>query len=364
MMKKLILILSLLSISGICAKNWQVVNNGLGGPVTSILVDSANNRLVVGGEFSYVNGNFQRSIAVCDGTVFDSIGTFACSPLLALGEWQGNLVATDCNNILSYQNNSWTPLGLGFSGSAFCFLEKDSFLYVGGGFNSLNNQSASGLVLWNGHVWQNIPLPYSQGSITDIEFFRNTLYVVGQFPDSTGDTFTKVLKRNCGCGGWTDITYDTISSVITTGVQTIPGGMTGELAWASSLEVYKDELYLGGRFSKTDSSTGNSIIRYDGIAWHDVAGGLAFQDSLGQNFLGQVYTMHEWNGLLYIGGFFKFAGGISASNIAVWDGTNWQSLGGNFNQSISTITDWNNELYVGGRFTSIDGISAKYIAKY
>lgn len=359
-MKKIILILSLLSISGICAKNWQVVNNGLDGAVNDIFADTVNNRLVVGGVFAHVNGNFSPSLAVCDGTVFDSLGTFRCTPLIAIGQHKGDLVATDCGRILSYKNNTWTPLGLGFNGSAFCFLEKDSLLYVGGGFNSLNNQSASGLVLWNGQTWQNISLPYERGSILDMEFFRNTLYVLGQFPDSTGDTFSKVLRRNCSCGTWTDITFDTSFSAM----QTVQGGMTGEYAWASCLEVYQDKLFLGGKFSKADGSSGNSLIYYDGFSWHDVADGLTFQGVGGQIYSGQVNAMHVWNNFLYVGGYFDYAGGTPASNVAIWDGANWWVIGGKFNQSILTITDWNNELYVGGRFTKIDSNTVKYIAKY
>lgn len=341
-MKTLLKVLSLFSLTGVCAQNWQSVSSGLD-DIVRVILPRDTTSLIVGGDFLNVNNIPQRSIASWNGTGFDSIQELNCMPLLSLGNYDGNVCATNCGNIFSNQNGSWSQIGQGFNGTAFCYLQTDSLLYVGGGFNSLNGQPCSGLSMWNGLVWKNISLPYFGGSVSDIALLNGTLYVVGQFPDSTGDTFTKILKKNCGCGGWTDIT-DCIK---------------GDLAWAGSLAVYKGELYVGGKFKKSDGSIGNSIARYDGVIWRDVDNGLAYQ-----NLLGQVYSMHVWNDLLYVGGYFQYAGGIQASNIATWDGQVWRSLGGVFNKSILSITDWRNELYVGGAFTKIDGVDVKYLARH
>ncbi|MEN9582104.1 MAG: hypothetical protein RL641_58 [Candidatus Parcubacteria bacterium] len=342
-MKTLLQIIVFLSLGAVCAQQWQVVENGLSGPVRSLMPDTTHNRLVIGGEFFYVNGNPQKSIATWDGQVLDSAGTFFCNPNFSLGMWQGNACATDCNSLKSYQNGAWTTLGSGFDGTALCYLSSGGVLYVGGGFNSINSQPSSGLAVWNGSVWQNILLPYLGGSVLDIATMNGVLYIVGQFPDSTGDTFTKVLKYGCGCSGWVDISV----------------AIAGSSAWASSLEVYKGELYLAGSFSKANGSIGNSIARYDGVYWHDVANGINQNGSYGK-----VYSLHVFNDLLYVGGYFEFAGGVPASNIATWDGTTWNGFGGQFNQSIMAITHWDSTLYIGGRFTMIDTLPVNYFAKY
>jgi hypothetical protein len=342
-MKTLLQIIVFLSLGAVFAQQWQIVDTGLSGPVRSLLPDTLHNRLVIGGEFFYVNGNLQKSVAVWDGQSLDSIGTFHCNPNFSLGIWQGNVCATDCNSIRSHQNGAWTTLDTGFNGSVLCFFSTANTLYIGGGFNSINGQPASGLAIWNGTFWRNSILPYSGGSVHDIAFMRGVLYVVGQFPDSTGDTFTKILRYTCGCSDWIDISTPIV----------------GSSAWASSLEVYKDELYLAGSFSKADGSIGNSIARYDGVQWHDVADGVAHQGAYGQ-----VFTLHVFDNLLYIGGYFQSVGGIVASNIASWDGAIWRGFGGTFNQSIMAIAHWDSTLYVGGRFTSIDTLQVNYLAKY
>ncbi len=352
-MKKILYFLIVLSVGGVCAQNWQVVDNGLSGAVRSILPDSSD-RLVLGGEFHYVNGVLQKSISVWNDTSILPMGEFTCNPVFTLARWHSEVYATDCTGMYSYQNGDWTAVGQGFDGTALCYLPTDSFLFVGGGYNSINGQPSSGLASWNGSVWQDIPLPYF-GMVSDMAVFRNTLYVVGQFADSTGNMISRVLRRGCSCAGWVDVT-PYLGSVS---------------AWLSVMTVYHDRLYVAGSFSKADGSVGNSIAKYDGSSWGDVSGGIAQSGSYGK-----VFALHVFDSVLYVGGYFQNVGDssvitpggqsgyISASNIASWNGTSWGTLGGNFDQSIMTIADWNQKIYVGGRFTEIDNIPIKFIAKY
>ncbi|HRH31366.1 MAG TPA: hypothetical protein PK950_01745 [Candidatus Paceibacterota bacterium] len=327
-------------------QGWQAVDNGLSGPVRCILADSLRNRLIVGGEFFYVNGNLQPSIAAWDGVQLGPVsaaGDFSCNPLFTIGDYGGSLFATDCSAMNLFGGTVWSLTDSLFEGTAFCFVQKDSLFFVGGAFGSVGSVANGGLAVWRGGQWRDIALPYQHGVVADIAFFRDTLYVVAQFPDSTGDTHTKILRRTCSCQGWIDISW----------------GLVGASAWASSLEVYRDKLYVAGSFSKVDGSVGNSIMAYDGSVWGDVENGIDQSGSYGQ-----VFAMHVWNDLLLVGGFFQSTNGVPASNIAAWNGSNWCGLGGNFNQSIMAVEDWNNELYVGGRFTEIDSVQARFIAKY
>ncbi len=340
-------VLVFLSLGGVAAQNWQAINCTLDGAVRSLMPDTTNDQLVVGGEFFFVNGNLQKSIAAWNDTTMISAGSFGCNPLFSLGRWRGDIYATDCNQMLRSHNGSWSVVGSGFNGSAICYYATDSLLYVGGGFNSINSVETNGLAVWNGINWASTHLPAGRGSVDGIAMLQGQLYVVGQFQDSTGeDMITKVFKLNCGCRGWADISY----------------AIAGPTSWAGSMIVYKGELYVAGSFSKADGSIGNSIIRYDGTAWHDVAGGMVHNGSYGQ-----VFTMHVFNDILYVGGFFEAAGDsvqVLSKNIVAWDGNRWYGLGGDFNQSILAICDWKNELYIGGRFTLIDNMLTYHFAKY
>lgn len=63
------------------------------------------------------------------------------------------------------------------------------------------------------------------------------------------------------------------------------------------------------------------------------------------------------NNKLYVGGSFKYAGGVFVRSIATWNGYNWDSLGsGQINCTVNScypvlsITGYNNEIYVGEDF--------------
>jgi hypothetical protein len=66
---------------------------------------------------------------------------------------------------------------------------------------------------------------------------------------------------------------------------------------------------------------------------------------------------------LYAGGGFTMAGGVAATNIAKWDGTNWSALGSGMNHGVSALAVSGNELYAGGSFTTAGGKVSAYLAK-
>ena len=72
---------------------------------------------------------------------------------------------------------------------------------------------------------------------------------------------------------------------------------------------------------------------------------------------------------LYVGGdYFDIAGGVSASNIAKWDGTSWAPLGTGVNGSVEALEVFDDgtgpALYAGGDFTVAGGVIANFIARW
>ena len=66
---------------------------------------------------------------------------------------------------------------------------------------------------------------------------------------------------------------------------------------------------------------------------------------------------------LFVGGEFSVVGNVVASNIAKWDGRQWQSLGSGTNDNVYALTVYNGELIAGGTFTTAGGKQANYIAR-
>jgi len=147
---------------------------------------------------------------------------------------------------------------------------------------------------------------------------------------------------------------------------TIENGVSGEVY---SIVRYKDDIYFGGEIRKAYFDDNNisvsSIVRWNGNSWNDVGGGLA-KSNIGQ----WISTMEVFNDELYVGGIFNKAGNVEANSIARWNGNSWQNVGDGLVNTegmsgmVRCMTKFNNELYVAGSFTKAGNISTKNVAKW
>ncbi|MCB0201499.1 MAG: hypothetical protein KDI03_15655 [Anaerolineae bacterium] len=118
--------------------------------------------------------------------------------------------------------------------------------------------------------------------------------------------------------------------------------------------------YVGGNFTQTGPISANYVARWDGRSWH----------ALGLGVSGGSYTivyalLNDGHGNLYVGGSFETAGGITAHNIAKWDGSTWSALGAGVNGTVGSLAlDQAGNLYVGGSFSMAGTGNAANIAKW
>jgi hypothetical protein len=128
-------------------------------------------------------------------------------------------------------------------------------------------------------------------------------------------------------------------------------GSGGGASWfpVNAMAVYNGELYVGGAFIDIGGITCNRIARWNGITWNTVGTGVA-------GSMPTIYSMCVYDGQLYVGGNFQSAGGVPASGIARWNGVQWDSVGsGIYGWPFSMIVDSiNNNLIIGGNFTCPD----------
>ena len=123
-------------------------------------------------------------------------------------------------------------------------------------------------------------------------------------------------------------------------------------------------MYVGGGFTNATDWTGTYTVNH--IALWDAYN--AYWWNLGVGVNGSVSAVCLGNGVLYAGGSFTTAGGITANRIAMWDGANWSSLGtGTANGLGGTVTAIlvdGTSVYVGGSFTTAGAVTARGIAKW
>jgi len=114
------------------------------------------------------------------------------------------------------------------------------------------------------------------------------------------------------------------------------------------------DLVAGGDFTSIGGVSANNIARWDGATWYPMGEGL---DSV-------VLTMSvDGDGTLYATGGFKKSGSTSAARVASWDGSKWNSIGTGIDTgAVCAITkDSSGNLWCGGYlYTGYDGFLKKF----
>ena len=150
----------------------------------------------------------------------------------------------------------------------------------------------------------------------------------------------------------------------------VGSGPNGQLV--SALHVFDDgsgpALYVGGTFSSVGGVSASNIARWNGSSW----------SALSTCVNAGVTALDEFDdgtgAALFVGGSFTIAGGTTCNRIAKWDGTSWSALGsgmtgatypGNYVNALRVFDDGSGPaLYAGGRFTLAGGVPAAGIARW
>ena len=359
MMKK-ITVLLIFSISfniSVFSQHWQDIAGYNNGGVNCFYEDTVDNVLYVGGNFSKIGGLTIKYIAKWDGMNWDSAQTSTlistnCETVCALVKYKGELYVGGAKGFTStrggiakWNGTFWEPVGEGTNGIVSKFVVRDSNLYVLGVFDSVASIQANGLAIWDGSSWSSVhalPDYFSPNQINTIAFYKNELYIAGNFNGLDG-------KRDIA--KWNGSSW-----------QDVGGGLFGGWSFINDMIIYKDKLYVAGSFSKYADSRnpGNCIAVWDSNSWSDAGGGVT---GIGGT-TGQISDLIIYNGALYVAGSFTNAGGVFADCIARWDGLEWCGLGSTFDNILSNLAIYQEMLYIAGGFRKIDNDSIRHIAKW
>jgi trimeric autotransporter adhesin len=121
-----------------------------------------------------------------------------------------------------------------------------------------------------------------------------------------------------------------------------------------AMAVYGGELYAAGQFTSAGGVSANNIAKWNGTAWSPVGGGLN----------SPVYALGIYNGSLYAGGGALSSGLANFNSVARWNGNSWTSVNAAMDNFVSCLISHNGFLYAAGHFTTAGGISAMHVAKW
>ncbi len=358
--------------------SWVALGSGVsgsGGPHVSALTvydDGSGPALYVGGDFTTAGGVAAEGIARWDGSSWTAlangiefgVGVNALTvhddgsgPALYVGGPFWTVGGVPASNISKWDGSSWSGLGIGLDERVRALAVHDDgnglALYAGGDFEIAGNvPAAKRIAKWDGTSWA--ALGSGMNSVVYALTVHDVgsgpaLYAGGAFSTAGGVAANRVAKWNGA--SWV----------------ALGGGLNSSV---NALAVYDDgggpALYAGGLFTTSGGVTVNRISRWDGTSW----------SALGSGVNDTVHSLTAYDDdsgpALYVGGEFTTAGGVAVNHIAKWDGSSWSALGSGmtggaipFVLALAVFDDGGGPaLYAGGPFSTAGGVAASKIAKW
>lgn len=312
---------------------WEPMGSGLNGYVSCFFNDADNHILYIGGQFNNSPIASQKNITIINGDYWDSIpsGNNFWGPVTTINKFEDNIYIGlfGVQSLLFKLNNKWidtTELIKYYDGSNGLIRKIIPFnngVLLCGNFNLAAGDTAQSIVMWNGTSFQYFEKIGIDGNasfynINDVAIYHGEIYICGDLFDGQNSRY--ILKWNGD--NWEDVS----------------GGLQGSCE-AICLEVFNDELYIGGYFLQQDGNTGSYIQRWNGLEWN----------SLGNGVNMRVKDMTAYGGNLYICGQFSIAGNENAQYIAKWNGSQWNKIDDSVfdsNFDIATLAVYNEYLYI------------------
>ncbi|MEM6724927.1 MAG: PQQ-dependent sugar dehydrogenase [Bacteroidota bacterium] len=258
--------------------------------------------------------------------------------LLKLVDGQTPPSATPVNGV-----GTWCTSSSGTNGTILALAEDAAGnIYAGGDFTTAGNVTANHIARWNGTNWNSLGTG-SNGRINALAFDSNGhLYAGGAFTQIGGVSANNIAQWNGS--NWSALGSGT-------------NGPVAVLAIDSN-----DQLYVAGAFETVNGSTSaNNVAIWNGNTWSALSDGNTGLNGTNNEIRGMAI---DENDVLYVGGNFGLAGGVTVDNIAQWNGTNWSGLGSGTTGFVQVITAATNYIYAGGIFPQAGGVDVNRIARY
>jgi hypothetical protein len=243
-------------------------------------------------------------------------------------------------------NRTWTNRGIP-NGSHYTIVRALAFaggdLYAAGIFNGGYGLSeGDNITRWGGYGWEYVgPSPQNEGvndTVWALAVVSDKLYVGGEFTQAASIDTPHLAIWDTSAPIWA----------------TLNSGTNGILR---AVAMSGNNVYVGGDFTTVGGVSANHIARWDGSRWNP----------LGSGVNSVVYALTLSGDYLYVGGKFTGAGPHTpaAHNARYYTRTGqWSILGSGLNDAVRAIVVDGTNIYAGGDFTTAGGVAASHVAKW
>lgn len=251
------------------------------------------------------------------------------------------------------ENGQWLALGSGFNSSVLAIKvdEQRGRIYFAGSFTTANGVTVNRICYWNGTTFVAMD-GGTNGTVSGIAIAANgDVWICGSFTTvGSGAAATKGLARwNLSAGTWTAFNES-----------------TGSFAAVNSIAIDSTgKVYIGGEFTNWEGDAASDYMAStsnNGTDW-DALGTVPFTASFYPRFFNELAV--DANNILYVGGANT---GVGTGALYKWDGSSWTAVGATDSASLNGVRAIHitpdGLIYVGGQFTTIGGVTAANIAIY
>lgn len=319
----------------------------------------------VGSGTSGEHGEWVEALAVFD----DGRG-----PALYAGGWFAQAGGLSVENVARWNGRTWSGLtGSSGTGTVGAVRALGTFdlgdglqLYAGGGLSSAGGVAANGLARWNGAEWSGLATPTGENGTGYIcraltvhdDGNGPALFVGGSFVTAGGALMHGIAR-------WDGTSWSPL-------VGPSDAGVRGSVY---ALTTFNDgggeRLYAGGGIIAAGGIPAHHVARWNGDGWSALEAGF-----VGAGLDGHVYALELFDDgsgpALFAAGWIASGGGVPLANIGRWDGVAWHALDGPVGDGIdgtvyalAVFDDGAGPaLYAGGDFTSAGGLTAYNVARW
>ncbi len=340
MLKKLIIIFSLTCACSSQAQVWTKMLDSVPGyfQITTLVKDSINNVLYLGGEITKANNTVYNSICKYNGISFDTLQSGVSG--------FGGVI----KSIQMFQNK----------------------LYVFGSFLKTGNYNCKFIGRWNGNSWDSVAFKPDQ-PIWWSDVYNNELYVAGWFDTIAGQPIKHAAKFD-GVN-WHDLSFpfaDRVQAIKNYKGKLYASSYTGLWQYNNNtwtpladsqgdmfrtiygMTVIDSLLYIYGRFNSLGGVSSKGIVAFDGTKWYGFGQGMSYS---GYEIINNVQKI---DGRIYVTGTFDKIEGIGVTNFtsspvqttnyAVLENNQWCIKSSPFDNAAFGVVKYNGDLFIYGAF--------------
>lgn len=324
------------------AQTWVPVSGEFSQRIVTMYHDTLSDLLLIGGQFGYLDGEHVGGFVTYDGSTFTNYGCAydcdeplveLCIGMLGVATYNDTIYMNGSieeeydtlinqvegtRGLMMFIDEQFVPLEVPSHDENFVSdievirVIDDTLFVLSNQFGMVAGYSGYGGAKYDGNIWQPFELPDScdYHVISDFEKYNGQYYLTGNF-------------------GFCETDPSDLAVLVGAEWYSVGNGIAGAgLAFLYCLEVYQNELYVGGVFNRNVGNAGEGIMKWNGVEWSDIGSGITD---------GEVDAMVVLNNELYVSGNFDEIGDIPAHNLAKWDGHRWCAIPNEFTNAYQRV---------------------------